>query len=33
MKKIVSKEALKKESAFWSGMKKAAEHPRKVCHK
>jgi hypothetical protein len=34
MKKMVSKDALVKEAAFWGKMKKTvAENPRKVCHK
>ncbi len=34
MKKTLSKEALVKEAAFWSELKKAVkENPGKVCHK
>ena len=34
MKKALSKEALKKEAAFWTGLRKALnENPGKVCHK
>ena len=34
VKKTVSKEALVKEAAFWSALKKAAkENPGKICHK
>lgn len=34
MKKTVSKEALVKETAFWTGFSKAVkENPGKVCHK
>ena len=33
MKKPLGKKALAKEAAFWGGMKKVMEDPRKVCHK
>jgi hypothetical protein len=33
MKKTLGKKALDKEAAFWGGMKKVVESPRKVCHK
>jgi hypothetical protein len=34
VKKTVSREALVKEAAFWTALKKAAkENPGKVCHK
>ncbi len=34
MKKTLSKEALVKESAFWSEFKKAVkDNPGKLCHK
>jgi len=34
MKKVISKTALRKEKAFWTGIKKAAsERPARVCHK
>ncbi len=34
VKKTVSREALVKEAAFWTALKKAArENPGKICHK
>jgi hypothetical protein len=34
VKKALSKEALDKEAAFWTSLKKAVkENPGKVCHK
>jgi hypothetical protein len=34
VKKTVSREALVKEAAFWTALKKAAkENPGKLCHK
>jgi len=34
MKKLLSKEALAKEAAFWNKMSKAAhDHPGRICHK
>jgi hypothetical protein len=34
MKKILSKEALAKEAAFWSKMSQAVnDHPGRLCHK
>jgi hypothetical protein len=34
MKKILSKEALAKEAAFWRRMSQAVkEHPGRLCHK
>jgi hypothetical protein len=34
MKKTLSKEALVKEAAFWTGLQKAVrENPGKLCHK